>query len=65
MLSMYFLIALNSRGSWPNELIATGIEELQRGKQIHLLLGDRHPFVGIYFVNNGTNVICFEMGYAE
>ena len=35
------------------------IEELQRGQNFSLIWS--HPFVGIYFVNNGTNSMSFEM----
>ena len=43
-----------------NQLIATGIQELLRGK-IYSLISRRHTLLEIYFVNKGRNITSFEM----
>ena len=43
-----------------HQRIATEIEELYRGYNFSLVIMS-HPFVEIYFVNKGTNVMSFEM----
>ena len=58
VLLMLINFHLHSTGSC--QRIVTGIEKLQRGYKFSLVIWS-HPFVGIYFVNDGTNSVSFEM----